>query len=1011
MSAYAQNAVKGKVTDDQNQPLPGVSVIEKGTTHGTVTDIDGAFVLEDLPSEAVIVFSFIGYESQEITRAGQPAINVKLLPDVKTLEEVVVVGYGTQKKSVATASLSKVEAKDLQGFGTARVDQMLQGQVAGVTFKTSSGQPGSGMSVLIRGVGTNGDNSPLYIVDGIVVNDAILQSLNPGDIESIQILKDGASTAIYGARGANGIIQVTTKKGKEGATKFSYTGTYGVQSPWKIPSMMNSSQYVDIITEKYHNGNTTLPAGFPDQNSIEANTNWMDRVFQTGTTQSHVLSVLGGTKAGSVNASVSYFDQKGVVAPDKSYYKRLTARINSEHKINDFLTFGENVFLVHSNNGRIPENSEFGTPLGDALVYDPTTPAYNPGAQYGFAQSPFVQKEYINPLSQIFISNNTNTTDEANGNAYFRIAPLKGLTITSDIGIDYIYNTGKSFTPSYSFTPAIFNTINDIGLSVNRSYRWQWENYATYSTSISKHNLSATLGTTMQIRDNGTGFGASSSGIDNDLQFNKNLWYITNTPDSMQRAYSYGAERQALRSLFGRLTYNYDEKYLASFTMRQDGSTQFGAQHRFGYFPSASAGWAMSRENFWPKSVVNFAKLRASYGVNGNDRIQSLMYTSLIERTATYPLGKPGNETIYNGYSQAVSPNPALQWEESHQSDIGIELGLWNDALTLEIDYYNKITDKLLMPATVPDYLGTKPPIANVGRVSNKGIEIELNYRQNFGDVRVQLGFTAATLKNKVTKMSTPDAYQNGYTWPIRNAVISRMDVGRPIGYFRGYESAGVFKNQDEIYAHINSKGDLLQPNAKPGDLKYVDINNDGVIDIKDVTMIGKPWADLTLGFTGSAQYKGFDFRMLWAGSFGNDQYRSYERQDVPNNNYTTAWLDRWSESNPNGKYPRVTTNDANNNTRPSSFYVENASFVRLRNLQIGYSIPAAILRQLKMSACRIYVSADNLLTITKYSGFDPEVGSTFNPYSGSYNIMDTGIDKGFYPQMKTFSGGINVTF
>jgi hypothetical protein len=298
-----------------------------------------------------------------------------------------------------------------------------------------------------------------------------------------------------------------------------------------------------------------------------------------------------------------------------------------------------------------------------------------------------------------------------------------------------------------------------------------------------------------------------------------------------------------------------------------------------------------------------------------------------------------------------------------------------------------------------------------VGRVSNKGVEIELNYRQTFGDARVQLAFNAATLKNKVTKMATEDAYQNGYTWPIRNFAITRMELNRPIGYFRGYQSTGVFKSQDEIYAHINANGDLLQPNAKPGDLRYEDVNHDGVIDIKDVTMIGKPWASLTLGFTGSVQYKGFDFRMLWAGSFGNDVFRSYERQDVPNNNYTTAWLDRWSESNPNGKYPRVTMNDANNNTRPSSFYVENASFVRLRNIQIGYSIPSAILKQMKMSACRIYVSADNLLTITKYTGFDPEVGSTYNPYTGSYNIMDTGIDRGFYPQMKTFSGGINVTF
>jgi TonB-linked SusC/RagA family outer membrane protein len=651
MVAYGQQQVQGKVSDEKGQPLPGVSVVQKGTTNGTVTDVDGAFTLQNVPEDAFLVFSFIGYESQEVARTGKSTFNINLVPDVKTLEEVVVVGYGTQKKSVATASLSKVDAKDLSGFSTARVDQMLQGQVAGVTFKTSSGQPGSGLNIFIRGIGSNGDNSPLVIVDGVVVNDGILQSLNPADIESIQVLKDGASTAIYGARGANGIIQVTTKSAKEGKTSFSYSGNYGVQQPWRLPTMLNSTQYVDLITEKYQNGGSALPAGFPTQNSITANTDWMDKVFSTGSTQSHVLSIANGTKAGSLNASLSYFDQKGVIAPEKSYFKRITGRLNTEQKVNNFLTFGENMFLVHSTNGRIPENSEFGTPIGDALVYDPTTPANNPGQQYGFAQSPFVQKEYINPLSRIFISNTTNNTDEVTGNVYLKVTPAKNLTFRTDAGLDYIYYTGKGFQPSYAFTPAFFNTVNDIYQYETKVYRWQWENVANYTKSIGKHNAALTAGTTVQLRNNGIGFSASSSGINEDVQFDKNFWYITNTPDSLQRAGSFGSEKQTMQSVFGRVNYNYDEKYLVSLTFRRDGSSQFGPNNRYGNFPSASIGWVASKETFFPQTFVNFAKLRASYGVNGNDRIQSLAYAAIIQRTGTYPFGKPGSQTIFNGQS------------------------------------------------------------------------------------------------------------------------------------------------------------------------------------------------------------------------------------------------------------------------------------------------------------------------------------------------------------------------
>ena len=1003
VATCAQTLITGRVTDDQGQTLPGVNVLLKGTTQGVVTDTEGKFALQNVPDNAVLVFSFIGFKTVEVTRDGQTDFQIALSPDIQTLEEVVVVGYGTQRKSVATAALSKVDAKDLGGFAVPRLDNMLQGQVSGVTFKSSSGQPGSALNIFIRGIGTNGDNTPLIIVDGVVVNDGILQGLNPADIESVQVLKDGASTAIYGSRGANGIVMVTTRKAKAGTAKLNYNAGYGVQEPWRIPETMNAREYVELITEKYGNSNVALPAGFPDVANITADTRWMEKIFEAGSSESHALSMQKGTDTGSLLASISYFNQRGVIAPDKSNYKRITARFNSENEINPYITFGQNLFLMRAINGRIPENSEFGTPIADALVYDPTTPTHDAGQQYGFAQSPFVQKEYINPLSRIFISHVTNNTDEVTGNAYLRIKPAKWLTFQSDAGIDYLYYTGKGFTPSYDFTPAFFNTINDIYLYESRSFRWQWENFATMARAAGKHQVSAVLGTTLQERFNGTGFAASSSGIPVDVQFDKNFWYIAGTPDSLQRSTSFGAEKQALVSFFGRINYDYDEKYLLSVTLRRDGSSQFGVKNRYGNFPSVSAGWVASREQFWPQSAVNFLKVRASYGVNGNDRIPTLAYASLIERTGAYPFGKPGSQTIYNGQSSAFSPNPSLRWEQSKQLDVGVELGLWNDMLTLELDYYNKTTSGLLMAATVPDYIGTGAPVANVGEVVNKGIELEAAFRKSLGDVHLHAGLTLATLRNEVTKVNE-DGYQDGYTWPIRNTVISRMEKGRPIGFFRGYRTDGVFNDQNEIYSHLNSGGDLLQPNARPGDIKFIDANKDGLIDAKDIVEIGKPWADVTFGLTLGFTFRNISLKAIVAGSYGNDVFRSYERQDVVNNNYTAAWRERWSETNPGGNYPRVVINDTNNNTRPSDFYVEDASFMRLRNLQVAYTLPKTILPPLKISALEVYVSVDNLYTLTGYSGFDPEIGT-------SGWILDTGIDKGFYPQMKTYTAGVNLSF
>lgn len=1007
IGAFAQSEVTGTVTDESGQALPGVNVQIKNTTSGAVTDIQGNYTIS-APADGIIVFSFIGYKTIELPVSGRATIDVQLEVDVTALSEVVVIGYGVQKKSVATASVSTVNSKDLTGFSSARVDQILQGQVAGVTFKTSSGQPGSGQNIFIRGVGTNGNNNPLIIIDGVNSNDGFLAALNPADIESIQILKDGASTAIYGSRAANGIIMVTTKKAKAGEANLNYSFFYGQQQPWRTPEMLNASQYVELITEKYANGGSTLPPGFPDQSSITTNTNWMETIFEPASTQTHQLSVTKGTDNSSIFASLSYFDQKGVIAPDKSNAKRITGRINSEVQINKYLSFGETIFLNHSTNERIPENNAFGSPISDASVYDPLTPVYDENGTFGFAQSPYVQKEYLNPLSRIYISNTKTSQDGLLGNVFFKIAPIKNLFFKTDFGIDYNYYNGEGFTPSYTFYDTngnplpLTNETNDLYRYTSNVFIWQWENYLNYSLTKGKHTGDVTVGTTARERT-GNGFSGSSSGLPDEVQFDPNFQYLDNTPDSLRRSAGTDPERESLLSFFGRVNYNFDERYLASITVRSDGSSKFGENNRFGFFPSLSVGWVISRENFWPLQKVSFTKLRASYGVNGNDRIGNLGYASVIGNTGAYQFGKPGGQTIYQGLSSLYLDNPNLQWEESKQFDIGLEVGLLDDRLTLEFDYYRKTTSNLLMNATTAIYIGNKPPTANVGEVVNQGFELEATYQKNFGDVNMNVGFNLATLDNEVTKV-TDNGYIDGYTWPVRNTVITRMEVGEPIGYFRGFQTNGIFNSDEEIFGYINADGDPIQPNAVPGDIKFVDTNKDGVIDNDDIVNIGKPWASVTMGLNLSFGWKGVDLRMLFSASLGNDIYRSYERQDVINNNYQTEWLDRWSETNPSGSYPRLTTLDANNNSRASDFYVEDGSYLRLKNLQIGYTLPRAIVEKAKMKSLRLYASFDNLLTLTGYTGYDPEIGT-------SGWILDTAIDKGFYPQLKTMGFGLNASF
>ncbi|QNL21600.1 TonB-dependent receptor [Hyphobacterium sp. CCMP332] len=1000
--------IKGNVTSDDGE-VPGASVLEKGTVNGTITDFNGDYTITVQDSNSVLVFSFIGYKTQSVKVGSRTTIDIYLKDDAVQLEEVVVIGYGEQKKSVSTGAISSVGREEIEGLNFQRVEQTLQGQVSGVYIAPASGQPGAAQSIVIRGVGTNGNNNPLYVVDGLVVDD--ISNLNPNDVESVEVLKDAASTAIYGARGANGVIILTTRRGDSDKATFEYNGFGSTASPWRLPEMMGSDDYVKAIREKFENSNalSTLDPTFPEIGQAPRNIDWMEEVVSPATTMNHNLSVGRTTEKNSYFFSFGYWNQDGVIGGDKSNFERYTARLNSSSYANKYLMLGQNLSILHTERQTVPENNAFGSVLADAFNYDPITPinaAYN-DSTYGYAISPYVRKEYINPFARTFITNNRNRTNRLQGNIYAEVSPVEWLKFRSDVGADILYSYDNSFTPTYFFRSDFQNPNNTAFQGYYSENTIRWENFLSFSKKIKFHSIDAILGMSYRER-NGEFAGGSRQNIPQSQQFNPNWWYIDAGVDTTDQNYGNALVTEVLQSYFGRVLYNFDEKYLITASLRRDGSSKFGPNNRFGLFPSFSAGWVISKENFFDFPTFDFVKLRASWGVNGNDRINNLAFTSIVsDDRFTYQFGRPGNEAQYFGEAPVAISNPDIKWEESVQWDIGLEVDILSGKLSTDIDVYSKTTKDLLMTGVVPGLVGNNAPILNTGEMRNRGIEFAINYNNRWNDIGFAAGMNFTRNWNEALKVAGEgeNPFIEGYGWPVRNFTITRMTQGLPVSHFRGYKTDGIFKSQSEVFQYINSNGDLIQPDAEAGDIKFVDVNGDGEITEEDITDIGKPWADILMGFNFSVDYRGFDIRMLWNVSIGNDVYKVYERQDIPYNNYQDTWLDRWSESNPDGEYPRLVLNDANGNQRPSDFYVEDASFARLRNLQIGYNLPQKILEKVLISKARFYISFDNLITITGYSGFDPEIGSN-NGW-----ILDTGIDKGFYPQNRAMGAGLNVTF
>jgi len=1021
VNALAQKkTVTGNVRDaGTSDPLPGVSIVLSGTSIGTITDADGNFSIDAAPGD-VLVFSFVGYAKSEVTVGSETTLKISLDPDVAQLEEVVVVGYGDQRKSVVTGAIGSVKGAELSTLPLNRIEQSLQGRVAGVTIASSSGQPGSAATVLVRGITSLNNNSPLWIVDGVVVDQGGIGYLNQSDIESIEVLKDAASQAIYGTRAASGVIIVTTKKGKTGPFKINYNGFYGTSAPARKLDLLNAREYATLRNEAAAAANKTLP--FPNVETLVADTDWQDVIFNDNAKrQTHELSISGGNDKSTFYTSFGYLGQEGIVATEISDYKRINLRFNSTHKITKWLTFGNNIGYSHTKAiGLGNTNSEFGGPLSSAINLDPTTPlvvtdpvvaAAAPystnvvmrdanGNPYGISQH--VGQEMSNPMAYIKTRlGNYAWADDFVGNVFAEIEPVKGLKVRSSLGGKMAFWGAENFTPQFYLNGSTTNALPSFNRSSNRVFNWTVENTISYTRVINEHTATLLLGQGAYLDRDASGISVTNQGLPVDNFDDASMNY--NVPTANRNSSGYENPAHTLSSVFARLNYNFKERYLVTAIMRRDGSSRFGTNNKYGTFPSFSAGWVASSESFWPaNNAVNFLKVRGGYGVVGNDNINDHAYLSTIGGGRNYTIG--AGSGYANGYSPNAPSNPNLKWEETSQMNLGFEATLFND-LSLTFDWFTKKTTGILRNPRIPRYVGAiSDPAANIADMENTGIEIELGYRRQLGPVALSVNGNVSHIANQATYLGRGIKFlSGGQGFQASSYPITRTMVGEPVNSFYGFDMLGIFQTQEEVYAHTNSEGDIIQPNAKPGDVKWADLDDDGDIDGDDRKILGNPFPDFTFGLTVNASFKGFDLLVFGQGVSGNTIFQGLRRLDVSYANWQTEALGRWTGPGSTNEYPRLVEGDLNKNnnfTNPSKLYLEDGDYFRLKTVQLGYTLPKSLVAKIGVEKTRIYVMSENLMTFTRYTGYDPEIGG---------GVMS--IDRGIYPQARSIIGGVNLTF
>jgi len=1028
--------ISGKVVDPSGDALIGASVVEKGTSNGTVTDVDGAYTLTVKPNTTIEV-SYIGFLSSSLKVAsGTTVYDVSLKTDPRSLDEVVVVGYGVQKKKLVTGATIQVSGDDIQKLSTTNPFTALQSQTPGVSIIQGNGQPGTGYIINIRGLGTNGDSRPLYVVDGVASGNDALNNMSSADIESIDILKDAASSAIYGARAANGVVLITTKQGKSGKTRISYDGYYGQQYMSKKPDLLNAREYMTIQDEMRFNENNNpydwqklLPQQLYDDIMSGAwnGSDWVNAFYNKGAqTQQHSFNLTGGNENSTFSMGYSYTKQDGIFGEAvQSRYDRHTFRINSDHVLLkgsgfDAIKIGETLNYNYRTHSGIQQGNIYWNDMHDILIANPLMPVYNnDGAYYNYDDKQSngwgFDGNFGNPIGSTATSSrglNLNKDYSLNASAYLQIQPVRNLIFKSLYGYKMSAGTWRAQNQISHWSNNSNTTVDNVNQSASAGYSWTLDNTVTYNFSANQHNFNVMLG--QSVEKWGYGEDVSSGGSRNIFDLGWDYAWVDNTKPTQLSEISAGGkpwDEGSLASFYGRINYNYAEKYLLTFNLRSDGSSNFARGHRWGTFPSISAGWVVTNESFLEsaKGTLDFLKLRASWGQNGNANIDAFQYLTQYQF--------PSQDVYYFGDSKTVAStggvagvllNPDISWETSEQTDLGFDARFLKSRLGVTFDYYVKSTRDWLLRAPISATWGFDAPYVNGGDVRNNGVELALTWNDQIRDFSYGINLNGSYNKNKVTRIDNAEGIIHGPTDVLSQGTgeFYRLQVGYPMGFFYGYKADGIFQNWDEVKAYVNKDGNPIIPGAQPGDVRFRDINGDGKIDENDKTKLGCGWPTTQLGFTLNLAYKGFDFIATTSGAFGFQIAKSYRSfADSPNQNYTTQVFERWTGEGTSNKWPRLTSGSHINYQNVSDIFLENGDYVKMQNLTLGYDFKR-LYPKMPLGKARLYFTAENLFTITGYSGMDPEIG-----YQDSDNKWVTGIDLGYYPSAKTYLVGVNLTF
>lgn len=1034
--------INGKVIDaETSSGLPGVAIVQKGTTTGTITDADGNYTIT-VTKNSTVSFSYVGYVTEDIVADRARTIDISMIPDILSLSEVVIIGYGVIEKEDLTGAVTVIDEENLIKTPGININEALQGKAAGVHIVANSGTPGAGLTVRIRGIGTTTNADPLYVVDGIQMTPDEVDFLNPEDIENFSILKDASATAIYGSKGANGVVLITTKDGKAGKNRINFKYSYGIQENIRTMDMMNADEFVQTWNKLVRRSNRIDTNTYKD---LYANTNWFDEIFRSAPMHNYYLSISGGNENSTYSVSSSYLKQEGIII--NSSFNRLNLRINSTHKIKDRITIGEKILLNRGVRHVVPENNEYQSVLANAVLTDPlSSPYIEEDGEKNWGPTLF--SNYRNPVSlaelglltispgALYANNHgwdTETQNRLIGNIFAEVELIKGLKLKSSLGFKFNYISNYDFLPEYFIEGSDLIEQSKLIKQLEETRYWNWENTATYSKEIASHSFTALIGMSAEEFKGEylNALNAAGPGLENEIP---ELRYFSYYSDDLSDRIEGNGEENSMISYLGRINYNYDNKFLLTFSVRRDGSSRFGSAYeknafnkgRWGTFPMIAGAWKISNHSFFANvPVVSSLKLRLGWGQTGNQNIGAYRYVASVDPSFLRYTFNLAQDSISAGAFPFYSANETIHWEVVEQINIGLDAGLFNNRLLLSAEYFDKRTKEMLVQIPVPYIAGIPPagaPYQNIGKVQNKGVELVIGYREMESQLKYNIDFNISYLRNEVIDMGGEGKYFELGTFGDRDETFTRTEEGKPIGAFYGYKTDGLYQNWQEINSHVN------EYKAQPGDVRYVDINRDGTITPDDRTMIGNPHPDLIFGLNTQFSFKGFDLSLFFQGTYGNEiffPFINWTHDPSPNGrNWHRDLLNAWEAptideqtgevidpGNTDTDIPWLGVSGIDNNLWSDRMLFD-GSYLRLKTLEFGYSLPKNLLKLVWIDNLRIYFNSKNLFTLDNYIGFDPEIGRThMEEQGGEARQLLYGIDYGLYPPSRAYIFGIQLGF